>query len=420
MPWGTVCARDAETTDSTFSVYNQVTNDKTYSYLYDNNGNRIKRTHLASGEITEYSWDYDNQLIQVVSKASATAQPSSTVSYQYDVFGRRIETNDNGVITRYVYDRDRVLLELDGEGELLARYVHGNGVDHPLKMEREKSPYTNASYQRQEFYYHRDRLGNVTEITDFAGNVVQRYVYDAFGGFKIYDDTGVEITTAANSKFLPNPLTFSSRAYEVTGLYYYRSRFYDPKTGSFISADPVGFAGGDTNLYRYVLNNPVNFTDPYGLLVRYASLGVDGLFFTKAYTGRFGYAYDTDTMSSSFFTATGSGEGAGLYLHGNLRGGVYNGSLENFLERPFIEKGSGGAAPFLYGTSLLARASGLGAELNRTFDAQSGQPVGVNASLNFGIGFGRSAKKINIHCPIKTMDRLVNFVRSLVPWWHRE
>jgi uncharacterized protein RhaS with RHS repeats len=41
---------------------------------------------------------------------------------------------------------------------------------------------------------------------------------------------------------------------------------YNPSTGRFLSEDPIGFDGGDTNLYRYVSNNPVNYTDPSGNL----------------------------------------------------------------------------------------------------------------------------------------------------------
>ena len=48
-------------------------------------------------------------------------------------------------------------------------------------------------------------------------------------------------------------------------LYYYRARYYDPALGRFLSADPIGFAGQDTNFYRYVENNPLNRTDPSGL-----------------------------------------------------------------------------------------------------------------------------------------------------------
>jgi len=53
---------------------------------------------------------------------------------------------------------------------------------------------------------------------------------------------------------------------DATGLIYVRRRVYDPRNGRWISRDPIGFAGGDVNLYRYVGNNPVNRVDPSGLL----------------------------------------------------------------------------------------------------------------------------------------------------------
>jgi RHS repeat-associated protein len=51
---------------------------------------------------------------------------------------------------------------------------------------------------------------------------------------------------------------------EPNGFYYMRARYYDPDVGRFISEDPIGFKGGDVNLYAYVQNNPVNFVDPSG------------------------------------------------------------------------------------------------------------------------------------------------------------
>ncbi len=62
------------------------------------------------------------------------------------------------------------------------------------------------------------------------------------------------------------PYTFTGRELDAgTGLYYYRARTYDAATGRFLQRDPIGFAGGDMNLYGYVLNNPVNTLDPLGL-----------------------------------------------------------------------------------------------------------------------------------------------------------
>ena len=156
------------------------------------------------------------------------------------------------------------MLEFDSENALNARYVHGGKVDEPLRMERDISPYRNESFPEQYFYYHKDRLGSITEITNSIGEVVQRYVYDSFGRVTIYDNQGNEITASSN-KYLENPFTYTGREYDVeTGLYYYRARYYNPETGRFISEDPIGFRDGDLNLYRYVGNNPVNQVDPSG------------------------------------------------------------------------------------------------------------------------------------------------------------
>ncbi|MCA9421820.1 MAG: RHS repeat-associated core domain-containing protein, partial [Nitrospira sp.] len=58
---------------------------------------------------------------------------------------------------------------------------------------------------------------------------------------------------------------FTGREHDGTGLLYYRARYYSPVIQRFISEDPVGFAGGDPNLYAYVANSPTNKTDSLGL-----------------------------------------------------------------------------------------------------------------------------------------------------------
>ncbi len=87
---------------------------------------------------------------------------------------------------------------------------------------------------------------------------------------------------------------------EPNGFYYMRARYYDPKVGRFISEDPIGFGGGDVNLYAYVQNNPVMRIDPWGL---------DWLYSQS--TGQLSYR-DNQT---SFVTPIGtgySGQGEGL------------------------------------------------------------------------------------------------------------
>ncbi len=92
-------------------------------------------------------------------------------------------------------------------------------------------------------------------ITDDQGDIVQRYSYEAFG----------QLTYVLDPTF-DNFYTYTGREYDKeTGLYYYRARYYDAMEGRFISKDPIGFAGGDVNLYNYVGGNPINYVDPSGL-----------------------------------------------------------------------------------------------------------------------------------------------------------
>ena len=96
-----------------------------------------------------------------------------------------------------------------------------------MRMLRPDNPYKNEKFPVQEFYFHRDRLGNITEITDYEGVVVQRYVYEAFGKVTIFDKDG-NIITPSSPKYLKNPYTFTGREYDPeTGMYYYRARYYE-------------------------------------------------------------------------------------------------------------------------------------------------------------------------------------------------
>ncbi len=151
------------------------------------------------------------------------------------------------MVTRYVYDNEDILFELDGSNNIITEYVHGPGIDEPIAMIR----------GGQTYYYHADALGSIIAITNSTGQVVQRYEYNSFG----------EITYQQDPNFV-QPYTYTGREYdEESGLYYYRARYYDPKIGRFISEDPIGLDGGDVNLFGYVGNSPVNKIDPFGLFM---------------------------------------------------------------------------------------------------------------------------------------------------------
>jgi RHS repeat-associated protein len=85
--------------------------------------------------------------------------------------------------------------------------------------------------------------------------VVAHMTYDTFGR--------VWTSTTPSTEF---HFAFTGRDLDPeSDLYHYRARYYDPATGQFISADPIGFEAGDGNLYRYVGNGPIDRTDPSGL-----------------------------------------------------------------------------------------------------------------------------------------------------------
>ena len=127
-----------------YDADNEITDDGTNTYAYDNNGNMITKTNKTTGAVTRYSWDYENRLIQV-------QMPDGTIAqYAYDPFGRRIQKIVNGAITNYLYDNDEILFEYDQNGNVLRSYTHGPEIDEPLVLNE----------NGQTYFYHADALGS--------------------------------------------------------------------------------------------------------------------------------------------------------------------------------------------------------------------------------------------------------------------
>jgi RHS repeat-associated protein len=139
----------------------------------------------------------------------------------------------------------RPIAELDGTGAVVSRFVfasHSNVPDYLIKG--------GVTYRIVA-----DQLGSprlVVRVDD--GTVAQRLDYDAFG----------KVSTDTQPGF--QPFGFAGGLYDpLTGLVHFGTREYDPETGRWTTKDPIGFGGGDGNLYGYVLNDPVNWSDPTGL-----------------------------------------------------------------------------------------------------------------------------------------------------------
>ena len=208
---------------------------------------------IHPGDVRTLIWDPLNRL-------TAVQTPTVSVQYRYDAFGRRIArsvTTASGTTeVRYLFDGQNVRAEQDATGTWTAANVHA-GLDQMLLRDDFAAG--------QSYYLHADALGSTLALSDANGAVVETYRYSAYGQVAIYDVNLNPLPSGPGTPALC-PYLFTGRDYEPElGLYNYRARSYDPGLGRFISRDPLGFGGGDVNLYAYVGGNVFGFIDPLGL-----------------------------------------------------------------------------------------------------------------------------------------------------------
>lgn len=275
-------------------------------FTYDTLGQMIEKTSPDTRTI--YTYDIEGYLIgyeRTESDSSFRARswnpsPVLELRFTYDPLGRRVTKHykENPVIPkwdenlsvipypdtesisnrqieyhhRYLYAEDNIVAIYDADSdELIATLLHDEGIDTPLSislydkeelsafeldMMNEEECYLYQQSLIRTYYYHRDHQNSILSLTDKEGKIVESYSYDAYGN----------ITHRTKTIETYNPYGYTGREIDAYDLYYYRARYYDPTIGRFITPDPIGFMGGDTNFYRYVGNDPVNFTDPSGLL----------------------------------------------------------------------------------------------------------------------------------------------------------
>ena len=121
---------------------------------------------------------------------------------------------------------------------------------------------TEESGLDQRHYAIQDGNWNVVAVVDVSGGVAERYTYSAYGKVEVREDDFDPKT----SNFIGWTVLYTGRDLDMeTGLQYSRARYYGADLGRFINRDPIGFKGGDENLYRYAFDWPINLADPSGL-----------------------------------------------------------------------------------------------------------------------------------------------------------
>ncbi|GAA4027034.1 hypothetical protein GCM10022232_85930 [Streptomyces plumbiresistens] len=220
-------ALPAAETGTQFGKDNRITTYSGRDFTYDADG------QLRSDGIRTYSWNARGNL-------TGLTRSGATSSFGYDPLGGRISKSIGGTTSRYLTDGSNPLVEQGSSGTTTATTVT-SGLDEFL---------TRTEGGKTQIYL-TDALGTVVALADTDGTIATTYAYDPNG------------TPTASGTASSNPYTFTGREDDSTGLLYYRSRYYDPQTGRFISQDPIGQAGG-VNLYQYALSSPTTYTDPSG------------------------------------------------------------------------------------------------------------------------------------------------------------
>ncbi|CAK8723016.1 hypothetical protein GKODMF_14590 [Candidatus Electrothrix gigas] len=220
-----------------YSVEDHLLSAGGVSYEFDADGFLTKKTRGA--EVTGYQYSSRGELLEV------SLPNGDTIEYLHDPLGRRIAKKVNGsIVEKYLWlGLTQLMAVYDGSDSLLQRFEYADGR-MPVAMTS-----GGASY-----YLGYDQVGSLRTVADASGNVVKEVSYDSFGTM-LFD---------SNPTFAV-PFGFAGGLHDRdTGLVKFGFRDYDPAIGRWVAKDPIFFAGGDVDLYGYVLGDPVNLVDPDG------------------------------------------------------------------------------------------------------------------------------------------------------------
>lgn len=243
--------RGSVTTSATYDVQDRMLTYGSNTYTHNKLGERTVKT--VNGTVNKVQLTYDafgGLKTAVVTTPGTTAGSSVVDTYNYlnDGLGRRIQVSKNGVVQRrFVYDEfSRLIGEINPtSGAIKSHFIYGIHSHVP--------DYMITGGVRYKLVH--DQIGTVKMvINSTSGAVVSKLSYDEFGILQ---------SGSVSPDFQPFGFAGGIRD-AATGLVRFGVRDYDPESGRWTSKDPILFNGGDSNLYGYVLADPVNLVDPEG------------------------------------------------------------------------------------------------------------------------------------------------------------
>ncbi len=260
---------------------------RTVDYTYDNNGNLLTVTSItytdgiAGAPVLEQNNTYDllNQLIRTVTS------DGTTVENTYNGDGYRVVKSVNGSATRFLYQYDKIVLELNALGDQTGRNVYGLNL-------------ISRTFGEDTFFYFYNGHADVTALLASDGTIAATYYYDAFGN--ILDQTGTATSNILYAGYQYDP---------ETGLYYLNARMYDPVTARFIQEDTYLGSRNDAlslNLYTYCHNEPMMYSDPTGHKES-APKGSTGGMPSEVYNKMYGHEYKSGEATAEYYQEKSKG-----------------------------------------------------------------------------------------------------------------
>jgi len=224
--------------NATYSIEDQLQNTDNATYTYNQDGYlHVKSTPTGTTTYTYGTW---GELQHV------TLEDNTSIEYEHNANHQRVvKRKDGEVVEKYLWlNLTTLLAVLDKNDNVVQRF---NYVSERLPVSFTQN---NTLYNM-----HYDQVGSLIAVSNEENEIVKEIVYDSFGN--ILNDTNATLAL---------PFGFAGGLYDKhTKLTRFGYRDYDAKAGKWMAKDPIGFNGSKANLYQYVLNNPINLVDPYGL-----------------------------------------------------------------------------------------------------------------------------------------------------------
>ncbi|HUB81307.1 MAG TPA: RHS repeat-associated core domain-containing protein [Bryobacteraceae bacterium] len=219
-------------TTNAFNAANQMTKSGAAANSFDLNGNLTQQGNAAT-----YTWDGRDRLKSILTSAG------QLTAFVYDFAGNLLSQSDSGpasTLTRafVLDDLTNVAYETASDGTFYS-VLAGRAIDSHISISQSNG---------QTLYRLADGINSTVAAVDQGGTVQAQFFYEPFGQ-----------TTPTGAY----PFQYTGRTQVSPSLFYYRARFYNSMTGTFLSEDPLSILTG-ANRYLYTGNNPIGFNDPSG------------------------------------------------------------------------------------------------------------------------------------------------------------